>query len=204
MHQNIQCLRNKIEELEIFLSEQEAKTDILCLTEHWLRQEQKDFYKLDGYTMMSCYARESMQHGGACIFVSEKLDFEPAKDIENKSIEGEIECSCILSKSKKIILLCIYRTNLGNLNVFLKSLEDILSYVQGKFKFYKIILCGDFNINLLENSQNRNQFIDLLLTFNLIQTIYQPTRVTKQTATLLDNFFVNFNYAKSQVVESAL
>lgn len=39
LHQNMQCLNNKIDELTIFIDDLEDKPDIICLTEHWLKHE---------------------------------------------------------------------------------------------------------------------------------------------------------------------
>ena len=49
-----------------------------------------------------------------------------------------------------------------------------------------------------------DDFLDLLLTFILKHKINKPTRVYKTSATLIDNFLVNFDYKDSIVVESAL
>ena len=54
-------------------------------------------------------------------------------------------------------------------------------------------LMGDYNINLLnyENHQHTSGFIDQLHSNSLISLINKPTRVKKQSATLIDNIFTN-------------
>ena len=66
-----------------------------------------------------------------------------------------------------------------------------------------ILVCGDFNVNLLNHGQHYlpDNFLDILHGYGLHTLITQPTRITIHSATLLDNIFTNvpFNNAKSGV-----
>ena len=55
-----------------------------------------------------------------------------------------------------------------------------------------IILGMDHNMNLLNGSSHAatQQFIDRVSQLDLYPTITRPTRITHQTATLIDNIFV--------------
>lgn len=48
--------------------------------------------------------------------------------------------------------------------------DGLVNIIQVSFRFFKLILCGDFNVDLLKNSKEKDEFIDLLTTFNLKQT----------------------------------
>ena len=52
---------------------------------------------------------------------------------------------------------------------------------------------GDFNIDLLkcETSQISHDFLTALQSCYLIPTVDKPTRVYRNSATLIDNIFVN-------------
>lgn len=82
----------------------------------------------------------------------------------------------------------------------------MLNIILCKYKKYNAILCGDFNINLLNNNTTSKAFVELLLTFNFNQTIFKATRVTKYSSTLIDNIFINFEHLpyNSNIVLSAL
>lgn len=203
-HQNIQCLRNKVGELEVYIDSQKDRPDVICLTEHWMTEEEIKFIKIQGYQLKSFFTRKERQHGGSCIFVNDNLKFDSVQEIELLSVEYQLECACVKSKGRKIIILCVYRTNLGDFDVFLRALEDILSQVKTKYKFYKTVLCGDFNVNLMGTNTNKSRFLDLILTFNLNQTVFEPTRVTKNTSSLIDGFFINFEYTDGSAVVTAL
>ena len=54
-------------------------------------------------------------------------------------------------------------------------------------------LAGDVNINLLDFQTNKKvqSFVNLMFGFSMIPTINKPTRVTKHTATAIDNIITN-------------
>lgn len=205
LHQNIQSLRNKTLELEAFIETLEEKPHILCFTEHWLQKDEAEVLPIEGYKMVSAYCREISEKGGACIYTKEGYSFEEEKCITEKSVEGQIELACAKDVILKLLVICCYRTNLGAVRTFREKLEEILEIVQKKFKKYKVIFCGDFNIDLLKGNFDSKTFIDLLNTKNFSQTVFLPTRVTKKTASLIDNVFINFQSSKnSEVINSAL
>ena len=57
----------------------------------------------------------------------------------------------------------------------------------------KWFLAGDYNIDLLKSSVNShtNDFLNHILSYNLFPAIAKPTRITTDTATLIDNIFMN-------------
>ena len=52
---------------------------------------------------------------------------------------------------------------------------------------------GDFNINLLnfDKHAETTSFVDILHAHSFVSLINRPTRVTKNSATLIDNIFTN-------------
>ena len=84
----------------------------------------------------------------------------------------------------------IYRSPSGNFIFFLKQLELVLN------KLYKVttntVLCGDFNVNFLENS-SRVLLESLLASFSLEGTIKFSTRNLDPSYTLIDNIFIDKN-----------
>jgi hypothetical protein len=54
-----------------------------------------------------------------------------------------------------------------------------------------LIICGDININYLEESKGKNELNYLLNSFNLSSIIYFPTRITKNSRTAIDNIFID-------------
>jgi hypothetical protein len=61
--------------------------------------------------------------------------------------------------------------------------------VEGKWvnKKIKAIVCGDFNVDYMENSHKKNKFEDILNSYNLRSIITFPTRVGPNSSTIIDN-----------------
>ena len=74
---------------------------------------------------------------------------------------------------------------------FNNSIETVIDQVSSEKKL--CYLLGDYNINLLkyEEHQPTTEFLDMMLSSSFVPTINRPTRVTENTATLIDNTFTN-------------
>ena len=73
-------------------------------------------------------------------------------------------------------------------NYLINQLLDKISKEQKQF-----FLLGDFNINLLNYNEHQptNEFLDSLASNSIIPYILQPTRLTSQCKTFIDNIFSN-------------
>ena len=93
----------------------------------------------------------------------------------------------------------MYRSPDSEFSESLQILELILQSV--KLVKKDLIICGDFNINYMVNSKQKNDLESLFLMFNCISFVNEPTRVTSQSKTMLDNVFSNSapNYLKVRV-----
>ena len=60
-----------------------------------------------------------------------------------------------------------------------------------------VIIGSDLNINLLKaiDHSNTAEFVNLNYSFGFTPLITQPTRVTYNTASLIDNFYVDKKYS---------
>ena len=79
MPQNIQCLRNKIPELDILINNNISNIDILCVTEHWLRKSEYSFYILPNYQLASIFCRTTHRGGGTAIYIKNDLKYKCKK-----------------------------------------------------------------------------------------------------------------------------
>jgi len=75
---------------------------------------------------------------------------------------------------------------------FLDKLETLTVEVQSKRR--KFILCGDCNINFLWDSVQLQALHIVLLSYNLTNVVTLPTRVTKNTSSLIDVMIINKQY----------
>ena len=89
----------------------------------------------------------------------------------------------------KLNIVCIYRSPDGQLDKFLNKLELVIQKLLNKNK--KLLLCGDWNIDFLPEDSDQKNLTDLLLTYNLVNTVKSPTRMTSSAQILLDVIIIN-------------
>ena len=94
-----------------------------------------------------------------------------------------IECNLIIG--------VLYRMPNACVDVFNERMCDVLNIVQ---KERKICCClGDLNIDLLkcENHKPTMTYLENLYTYNVFPLIMKPTRITNESATLMDHVLTN-------------
>lgn len=202
-HQNIQSLRAKLSQLEILLSKD--NTDILCFSETYLKSQNVGIIQLPGYKLAACFCR-SKSRGGVAIYVKNNINFNSLHCIESLSMYFNFECCGISLPELNCIIVCVYRTPDSNFNIFIKSLEALLQkiVIRSRHVKKKVIITGDFNVDILENTKRTSVFKNTLLKYNLTLTINEPTRITLRSKTCLDNIITNFKNYSSKVLHLAL
>lgn len=174
---NVQCLTNKLRNLEIFC--EIDNPDILCLQEHWCSHEEMAIMNLPDYENISSFCRAHGEHGGTAIFVRRQKRFKAeAVDCGRFSERGHFECCAvrIMMVDFDCIVVCFYRTPAGDMGVFSDRMFEILSYCCSLTN--KIYVCGDFNIDYLRPSKQKQTLDEILISFNLKLSVPdRPTRV---------------------------
>ena len=94
-------------------------------------------------------------------------------------------------KTKDKIIGIVYQPPNNKYNRFEEHLTNVLGHLNKEDKDTFII--GDFNLNLLKmnSSDYVNDFVTQMYASSFYPLITKPTRITKYTATLIDNIFVN-------------
>jgi exonuclease III len=187
-HQNNRSLKGKIN--EFLLSLPAEVPHLICFTEHNLKDYELVNTHIPKYKLGANCCRKNLKQGGVCIYVHESLKFTNI-NLLKYSKEQDIEIAAIQLNIQrgKVIIICIYRAPCGNFEYFLNKLEIVLnSFHKHNSEF---IICGDININYLESNNKKNQFDNLLGTYNLTGTVFFPTRIVNNSATLINNIFIN-------------
>jgi exonuclease III len=78
----------------------------------------------------------------------------------------------------KITVVCIYRAPDGNFREFLSKLELVIQ--KRSMKGRQLILCGDWNLNLLQENVKLNELKSLLEVYNLVNAVDLPTKNYKE------------------------
>lgn len=195
VHQNIQGFACKELEIDLFL--QSDNIDVLCITEHWLKGHEFMF-NFNNHNIVSSFFRKSCNRGGSLIMVKHNLKSKERRDIVDMSVERHIELSCV--ELEQFIIVCVYRPPSADYNLFESVIDEVLSSI---FRTPKnIIVCGDFNINLLENSPFCGRLLNTFKSFNLVNVFCEPTRITATSATCIDNIFSNKDAISKSVINN--
>lgn len=176
-------MRNKINELEIFLDENNL--DFLCINEHWMLYDEISCISLKNYRLVSVFSRINAVHGGVAIYCLNKYNPTPIKDVNSLSIELHCEVAGITYND--IHILSVYRSPNGDFNLFLERLSLALDIVTKKNK--KTIVTGDFNVHFNTNERNLNLLLNAFRSYGFHHVNTANTR----NKSCLDNIFINFN-----------
>ncbi|XP_028043268.1 uncharacterized protein LOC114252813 [Bombyx mandarina] len=90
---------------------------------------------------------------------------------------------------ERFIVVSVYRPPNSLYDFFENIMERVLLKLSVSNKH--VFICGDFNINLLENTNATIRLRTLLKSYNLSNLFSEPTRITSTSATCIDNIFTN-------------
>ena len=107
-----------------------------------------------------------------------------------------IELKC---RKRNIILVSLYRPPNTTVKAFLSDYKQLVQN-QYNVKNCDVIIGTDHNLDFLKSGwhMDTRNFIELNLESNLLPCITRPTRITKSTATLIDNVLISKNLQGKQ------
>ena len=96
---NIQSLRNKCDELEVFVNDTSGSNlfSVIGITEHWLRSFEMEHCNIDNYMIPSYFCRQGLGYGGSLIMTHQSLECRILTQITDLSVEKICELSAIKS-----------------------------------------------------------------------------------------------------------
>ena len=194
MHLNIRSIPRHLNEFTLFLETIKFSFSVIGISETWFNESTVDVYNIDGYQSVHKY-RQDRVGGGVSIFIKDGIQYMQRKDIDApmnimESVFIEIEKNQT-THDKNVIVGVVYRPPGTDVNLFTEHFSSILSLIHKENKLVYIL--GDFNINLLNTDVHlaSREFLDLLFSLSFRPLITKPTRVKSNSATLIDNIFVN-------------
>ena len=90
-----------------------------------------------------------------------------------------------------VVVSCVYRAPGGSVDIFNEKWEELLNMLSDKKK--TVYICGDFNLDLLntECHSKTQKFVDVMFSAGFYPLITKPTRISDNSATLIDNILTN-------------
>ena len=112
-------------------------------------------------------------------------------NLQKDDILESIFIETCLEENEKIIIGTIYKPRNNNFNDFETELKTILHKIDKENK--TCILMDDFNIDILKYGSNdyANRFLNQMYSSQFYPVINRPTRITTNSATIIDNIFIN-------------
>ena len=184
VHLNIHYLYPKLDEIKLTLSKQDI--DILCLCETFLNDTfSENELNIDNYKLFR-KDRHTLG-GGLLIYIRDDIPCNHRNDLESTSIET----LCIEIKqpnSKSFLLSYVYRPPSSKVQ-WIKDFTLIMEKSLSGEK--ECIVIGDFNFDLLKTDNYSKSWLELMESMTFAQLVKDPTRVTFNSATLIDHAFSN-------------
>lgn len=201
-HLNIQSLLNKIDALSLVLDS--VKTNILCISEHWLDKVALKSVKITGYDLQASFCRDAGLHGGVAIYAR---DGEVYRDVNLAcfSIPFHAEFAGIVCTELDCLVIAVYRSPArGLFQVFFEQLDKLLNALSVSFE--KLIVLGDFNCDPDRCPKEARILDNIMTSYNLESTVTGYTRVTKSSMSRLDDVYINFflNNYKTELHDPAI
>ncbi|ESN91909.1 hypothetical protein HELRODRAFT_181964 [Helobdella robusta] len=200
-------LLNKFDDIYDFLRDLNFEIDVLAISENWLNDSNENLIDINGYVFKGKHRR--IKHGGRVgFYIKNNLDYKIRDDITSKKNEFEFFVLEIINRpiTKNVLIIVTYRPPTYDVNSFIECLDDILLVANHENKL--IIVAGDFNIDLSESNNNNKKFnfLQLMNSYSLQQTITIPTRVECNRQSIIDNIFTNIpeNILVSGVISHCL
>ena len=200
LHHNIRSFPKHRFELELMQECIGKQFDVIGLTEIGANNIESSAAFFKDYDLFYDPARTKC--GGAALLIQNNTDIISERDdlklpnthnddpnylVESKWVEVRVK-----GLKRNVVIGCIYRHPKGKIDLFTNQLDKACVSIMQEDKI--CITCGDLNINAL--AQNHDQtaaFLNTMLSVNMIPHITLPTRITYETATLIDHIFVSYN-----------
>ncbi|KAG8315124.1 hypothetical protein J6590_076947 [Homalodisca vitripennis] len=109
---------------------------------------------LEGYKVAAFNGREHSSRGGSCILVKQGVQYSLESRLCDLSVAFSFECCAVTIKlafPDRIVLAAVYRSPSSSIDSFIDAFESFVDgHAQG---FNSLIVCGDFNVDLLRDSR---------------------------------------------------
>ena len=167
--------------------------DVLLLCETWMSANSPSI-SFPGYNMYDT-RRKHKKGGGCCALIKDTI--QSREKILKHELFTCIEYVLIESRinSKNYIFGSLYRAPNTNQRQFIAEYKMFLNQIH-ECTPHGIILGMDHNLDLLKSARHNvtQEFIECNAKYELTPTITWPTRITRHSATLIDNIFVSNNF----------
>ena len=194
---NIRSMLSNLSELRQLIRTLDNKgmqVDLILLCKTFLNKKTIKLVNIPGYELItSC--RELSKGGGTTILIWSNIPYKPCLDLVD-FVEKDSEMSYIemtTKSGKSIVVGSLYKSPNSSDRALLDHVQNIVKKVKSEKNHKQLILGIDHNFDLLKCDQHRltKRFLDAMMDLNMLPAITRLTRITSNTATLIDNVFIS-------------
>ena len=191
VHLNIRGLKSKINDLSDLLKKLK-NPEIIMLNETWLKESDNNRIILPNYKYEGI-SRNNKKGGGVGFLIRTDILYRTRNDLTDDVRTPACE-QCyieIKNNTEKVIIGTMYRPPSTNISEFINTFDTQIEKINNKG--YECIIGLDHNLDLLKQSvhSKTQEFLECILDHNLLPTITKPTRISKTSATLIDNILIS-------------
>ena len=181
---NIRSLRCHFDELMLKIQDYDSnRPSLIFITESWLTENDPlSEYALEGYQQLESKPRKNGTRGGVAFYARYGVDYQII------DYSSELECLIIEATFDEAIIknFCVvYRPDGVKFTVFLDLFESLLLFL--KTLKHDCTLFGDFNIDTLNDDNEKRKYVNLLAAYGYEIQNSSPTRVTTTSSTCIDH-----------------
>ena len=192
--------QSELQQLIHTLDNKGTQVDLIPLCETFLNKKTIKLVNVPGYELIAS-SRESSKGGGTAILIWLNIPYKPRLDlVDFAEKDSEMSYIEITTKSgKSIVVGSLYRSPNSSDKVLLDHIQSTVTKVRSEKTHKQLILGMDHNFDLLKCDHHRltKSFLDTMMDLNTLPAITRPTRITSNTATLIDNVFISKQLQKS-------
>ena len=208
---NVQSLYAKFDQFAALLEiarQQNIRFHVICFQESWLgRTSDLSSFQIDGY---NCFYRdkrpECSNHGGLITYVDDNFVANDLCIRNDSSVWENIFVQIkVTGHRRDIIVGNVYKppkdnNSIDNIQTFTSELEAVLFSLKNTNS--EVVLCGDYNIKLLnlDCRVSFEEYLDSMLSNSFYPQITLPTRLDRYVCTLIDNIFMKLSSSSGRLV----
>ena len=190
---NVQSLKSKEDILSKYLRDEGI--DVTFTTETWLKEEdtawiQSSEFQKDPYRISTLH-RDGRRGGGVSIIYSKNIKVHKSKEGQLASFQYAIWK--IMSNKLQWTLMGVYRPPYSSTCPMTNTmfLDEYTSWLADTLPLYnKVVIMGDFNLDVLDETGDPGTFIDINEVLGMKQLVTFPTHRSGST---LDHIFTDVN-----------
>ena len=183
---NIVSLPKKIDEINLTLSDK--LLDLIAFNEARLNLRITDgMNHIGGYDLIR--KDRSRTGGGVCIYLPNSINYQIRDDIIPPDLEA-VSVEINKPHTRPFVVITVYRPPNASTDFF-THFEQLIKTIDDEDKEFYFL--GDLNCNLLKSisDQPTTKLKSLFVMYQLSQLIIEASRVTMNSATLIDHFITN-------------